>query len=107
MMLPEPIAITPVFTTQIYAFADAHHIPVAGEEIQNTELGPIFNIIPDSNAVGQLAAPLADKIFKGTPAGSIPVVTPELRFEINQKALTRLGLTASESLLSVADKVVH
>ncbi len=107
LTIPEPISILPPFIDQIYDFAEVHKIPVAGTVVTDSEKGPIFSLIPNSFEMGTLVAPLADKIFKGTPVGTIPVVTPESEFSINLKALARLGLTASEGLLSTADKIVH
>ena len=45
--------------------------------------------------IGSLAALLADKIFKGTQAGTIPVVTPEAYLTINYKMAQELGLNVS------------
>ena len=57
--------------------------------------------------IGSLAAPLADKIFKGTPAGTIPVVTPEAYLTINYKVAQELGLNVSEGLLSRANEIIR
>jgi len=54
-----------------------------------------------------LAAPLADKIFKGTPAGTIPVVSAENFVQFHYTAAQRLGVTIPEGLLSQADEVVR
>jgi putative tryptophan/tyrosine transport system substrate-binding protein len=50
---------------------------------------------------------MADKIFKGTPAGTIPVVTSESYFQINIKATNALGVTVPAGLLKQADKVIQ
>jgi putative ABC transport system substrate-binding protein len=50
---------------------------------------------------------LADKIFKGTPAGEIPVLTPEQDLWINYTAAQELGLTVPESLLSQATNIIR
>ena len=107
LMIPEPISIIPPFEDQIYAFADQHHIPVVAADILDTDTGPIFGLIPDSANVGALAAPLADKIFHGTPPGDIPFATPETKFEINYRVIKKLGLSVDQSLLSTADLIVH
>jgi putative tryptophan/tyrosine transport system substrate-binding protein len=57
--------------------------------------------------MGALAAPSADKIFKGTPAGNIPIVTPEAKLFINYKLIQELGLNASEGLLVQADEIIR
>jgi len=56
---------------------------------------------------GVLAAPLADKILKGTLANSIPLVTPEARLRLNLKQAEQLGLTVPESLLKQAVEVIR
>jgi putative tryptophan/tyrosine transport system substrate-binding protein len=57
--------------------------------------------------VGELAAPLADKILKGAPAGTTPVVTPEQTLTINNKVAEQLGLTVPEGLLSMANEIIR
>jgi len=107
VLIPEPVSVFPTYTGPLYAFADKHMLPVAGAAISDADTGPIFSLIPDSFTIGQLAAPLADKIFKGIPAGTLPVVTPQSVFKINYKVAQKLKLTISADLLSTADKVVH
>lgn len=107
LTIPEPLSILPPFISQIYAFADAHKLPVAGAEVHADATGPIFSSIPDSAGFGELAAPLADKIFKGADPGSIPIVTPGSVFSVNYKVAQRLGLDLGENLLSTADVIIH
>ena len=107
LLMSEPISILPLFSNQIYAFAEAHRIPIAGVIVQDDDRGPVFGVVPSSFEMGTLAAPMADKIFKGIPAGTIPIATPELVFEISYKVIQRLGLTVSEDLLSTASRIVH
>ncbi len=104
LVLPQPLAGIPALIDPIYAFANTHNLPIGGA-IDPKSPQSLFNLIPDSFQMGELAAPLADKIFKGAYPGSIPMVTPELLLEINYKAVTRLGLTVEESLLNTAYKI--
>ena len=67
----------------------------------------IFSYICDGVESGGLAAIIADKILRGTPAGAISVVTPEAHLKINYKAVQELGLTVPESLLSRADEIIR
>ena len=53
------------------------------------------------------ATPLADKIFKGTPPSTIPVVTPNQDLYINYKVAQELGLTIPEGLLSQATQIIR
>ena len=48
-----------------------------------------------------------DKVLRGIPAGTIPVVTPEANLLINYKKTQELGLTVSEGLLNIADEVIY
>lgn len=105
LMIPEPVSIVPPFSDPIYEFADARKIPVAGVVILKADHGPLFSLIPQSEEFGRLAAPLADKIFRGVDPGTIPIATPESRLEINYRAIQKLGLTVSESLLATADEI--
>jgi putative ABC transport system substrate-binding protein len=107
LLIAEPLAVTPAFYNEVYAYGDLHKMPIAGGPITDTATGSMFSLIADSFNVGELAAPLADKIFKGTPAGNIPIVSPELVLQINDKAIQRLGLTIDPGLLSTASKIVH
>jgi ABC-type uncharacterized transport system substrate-binding protein len=107
LTIPEPLSIVSPFIDQIYVFADAHGMAMGGAVILGSDKGPIFSLIPDAYSMGRLAAPLADKIFKGTSAGEIPIVTPDFVFQINDKAVQRLHVKVSDTLLSTADKVVH
>ena len=91
----------------ITKFAKKHTIPVGGCMSNTAEAGAIFSYFPDSINQGMLAAGSADKILRGMPAGTIPVITPENFLRINYRALTELGLTASESLLGMAEKIIR
>jgi putative tryptophan/tyrosine transport system substrate-binding protein len=93
--------------TEIIIFANKHKLPVAGCMSNTVNAGAIFSFFPESINQGMLAAASADKIFKGTPAGTISVITPENYLIINYKAAQELGLTVPEGLLSQADKIIR
>ncbi len=107
LILSQPLAGDPEFMNPIYDFADKHGIPVGGVIDTQTPQSSrgLFSLIPEPFHMGELTAPLADKIFRGTDPGSIPIVTPEMFLEINSRAVTRLGLTINESLLNIANKI--
>jgi len=71
----------------ITKFAKKHTIPVGGCMSNTAEAGAIFSYFPDSINQGMLAAGSADKILRGMPAGTIPVITPENFLRINYRAL--------------------
>ena len=91
----------------ISQFASEHHIPIAGSAAFEADAGAVLSYIPNYMKTGTLAAPLADKIFKGTAPGSIPVVTPESSLRINYKVAQGLELTVPEGLLKQADEIIR
>jgi putative ABC transport system substrate-binding protein len=88
-------------------FAKEHKVPLCAGVFSTVQQGAVCGNSPDLVGVGELAAPLADKILKGTPAGTIPVVTPEQELYINYKVAQELGLTVPESLLRQAKEIVR
>jgi ABC-type uncharacterized transport system substrate-binding protein len=67
----------------------------------------IFSVNADITTTGKQAAMPADKILKGTPAGSITVVSARPYFQLNYKAAQELGLSVSKGLLSKADEIIR
>jgi len=107
MFLVEPLAVTLDDYLVIAKFAYEHKIPLGGAFMPVEGYESIFGVNVKSYDTGLLAAPLADKIFKGTPAGTIPVVSAENFVQFHYTAAQRLGVTIPESLLSQADEVVR
>lgn len=105
--IAEPLSVIPVTNEALFRFAEKHKIPIGASVITEADYGPMFSLGPNSKEIGRLAAPLADKIFRGIDAGTIPVVTPESDLNINFKAAQKLGITISESLLSIAHRIVR
>lgn len=67
----------------------------------------IFGLVPEAVPRGRQAAYLADKIFKGTPAGKIPVVTAPYLFHFNYRQTQKIGLEADEESLRQADIIIR
>jgi putative ABC transport system substrate-binding protein len=88
-------------------FAKEHNIPVAGGIGFQAKAGALFINTTDMANVGALAASIADKVLKGTPPGTIPVVTPEQNLTINYKVAQQLGLTVPEGLLNLANEIIR
>jgi putative ABC transport system substrate-binding protein len=88
-------------------FGKAHKIPVDGSNIATMMNGAIFSFMGDLKASGGLAAVTADKILKGTPAGTIPVMTTEEQLRINYKVIKELGLTVPDELMTIAVEVIR
>lgn len=107
ILMPDSLNHSPAGWKEIKTFAAKHRVPIGGSFMYTVEGGSVFGNANDLFKVGELAAPLADKIFRGIPAGSIPVVTPEQDLWINYTVAQELGLTVPEGLLSMADKVIR
>ncbi len=107
LFIPEPLSITPDAFLVMAKFADEHEIPVGGAFMEAEGYASIFGVTINVRDVGRQSAPLADKILKGTPAGSIPVFSAENFIQINYKAVQNLGLEVPQGLLLQADEVVR
>ena len=103
----EPLAVTPEPFAVMGKFAYEYNIPIGGALMAAEGYDSVFGVNVNSFDSGKLAAPLADKIFRGTPAGEIPVVSAENFIQINYTAAQELGLTVPESLLREADEVIR
>ena len=108
LMIAEPLAITPVFYDPLGKFSYEHQIPIGGALMNvGGDYASIFGLLPDPKVSGEQAALLADKTLKGTPAGTIPVVTTESDFRINYAAAQALGVTIPDGLLKQAVEVIR
>jgi len=104
LIVPEPLTAIPEVFTALADFAGKHNIPMGGAFIAE---GSLFGYTPNAFKVGIQAAAIADKIFKGTPPGVIPIATAENDLIINFKLAKEKGFTISEALLSRAQKIVR
>jgi putative tryptophan/tyrosine transport system substrate-binding protein len=107
LIMPEFLNHTPDGFSAIINFANEHKVPLGGGAPFTVDLGAIFTFHPDFYETGMLAATLIDKIFKGTPAGTIPVASPESHLLINYRVIKELGLPVSEGLLSRAKMIIR
>ena len=107
LTMPDSFNTSPDGFAVLSKFAAAHNLPLAGGLASQAQQGALFINGTDFNNVGELAAPLADKVLKGIPAGTIPVVTPEQTLIINNKVAQALGITVPAGLLNQADQVIH
>jgi putative ABC transport system substrate-binding protein len=105
LMMPDMLTHSSEGLKEILEFASEHKVPVAGS--MASDLGAVFSYSPDTFEMGTLAAIQADKIFKGTPAGTIMVITPTLYLRLNYKVITELGLDVSEGLLRNAKEILR
>jgi len=107
LMIAEPLGITAPFYDVLSTFAYDHHLPIGGALMESNGNSSVFGLLPQAEVTGEQAALLADKIFKGTSAGIIPVVTADGYFQINYKAAQALGVTIPEGLLKQADQIIR
>ncbi len=107
ILMPDLFNHSPDGWALISGFAAEHKVPLGGSFIYTVEQGALFGNANNLYKVGELAAPLADKIFRGTSAGTIPVVTPDQDLYINYKVAQELGLTVPESLLAQAAEIIR
>lgn len=107
LFLSEPLAVTPDFFVVMGQFAHEHKIPMGGAYVEMAGYSSLFGVVPNAFDSGKLTAGVADKILKGTPAGTIPVVSPEHFIQISYKEAQRLELTVPESLLIQANEIIR
>ena len=107
LFIAEPLAVTPDAFLVMARFAAEHRIPIGGALMEMEGYGSIFGVNVDATEAGKRAASLADKILRGTPAGTIPVVSAENFLQINYSVAQELGVTVSESLLGQADEILR
>lgn len=106
-ILPEYLTQTPAGWGVLSKFAKEHRLPLVGSMLFSADIGGIFSYCVDFFEVGTQTAPIADKVLKGTPAGTIALATPEAHLRINYKLIQELGFNASEGLLSRADEIIR
>ena len=107
LMLAEPLTLTPDDFTAIGKFAADHKLLLGGTSVTMGGYSTVFGVVVDNIAVGQQAAPLADKILKGTTAGTIPLASADSFLKINYKAAQVLHLTVPDGLLRQAVEVAR
>lgn len=103
----DPILQSKESMTAIMAFANEHKLPVAANTAQQVRNGALLTYAADIVHTGQLAAPLADQILKGTKAGMIPIAYNEPVLFLNYQTAQTLGLAIDESILAQAVEIVR
>jgi putative ABC transport system substrate-binding protein len=107
LFIPEPLSCTNDAYAVMGKFAYEHKMPIGGIMMQVGKYGSIFGINVDVPKTGRQAAILADKILRGTPASTIPVVSSESYLEINYKVAKEFGINVSEGLLARAGNIIR
>jgi putative tryptophan/tyrosine transport system substrate-binding protein len=107
LCLPETLVQTPEGFALLSEFAARHKVPIGGLIPWEIRQGAVYTSGIDMREMGRLAAPLADKVLRGTKAGTIPVVSPELHLRINYKLALELGIIVPKGLLLQADEIIR
>jgi putative ABC transport system substrate-binding protein len=107
LFISEPLARTPAVFPKVAKFAADHKLPFGGAHASMEGYTSLFGVATDNAAVGSLAAQQADKVLKGIPVGTIPVLSAESYFRLNYKVVQEFGLTVPEGLLRSANEVVR
>jgi putative tryptophan/tyrosine transport system substrate-binding protein len=107
LFLAEPLTVTTATFAVLGKFAAEYNLPLFGAIMSSGDYETVFGLNVDIIAVGRQAAPLADKIFKGVPAGTIPVVSAENYLQINYRNAQKLGITIPEGLLQQANAIIR
>ena len=107
LAIAEPLFVTPDAFEVLGKFAYEYKIPIGGALMSAGGYDAIFGVNVNNIATGKQAAPLVDKILRGTSAGTIPVVSAESFLQINYKAAQKLGVKVSEGLLRRANEVIR
>ncbi|OGG11479.1 hypothetical protein A2Z00_02955 [Candidatus Gottesmanbacteria bacterium RBG_13_45_10] len=107
VFIPESLSTMKDAFAAIAKYTRAKKIPIGGSSVATADFATLFAVTVDSVEIGKLAAHLADKIFRGISAGTIPVVSPETFLIVNNKTATELGITLSNNILSKANKVIR
>lgn len=80
------------------------NIPTFMPILEEVEEGGLFSYSADLFAVGEQAAGIADKIFKGTKPADIPIEFPNKNIlSFNLKTAREAGITIPESLLVISE----
>jgi len=107
LTIAEPLCVTPDAFEVLGKFAAKHDIQIGGALMISNDYRSIFGVSTDNKAVGKQAALLADKILKGTPAGTIMVASAENFIQINYNLTQELKLNVSEDLLAQANEIIR
>jgi putative ABC transport system substrate-binding protein len=107
LSLVEPLSVVPEVFTVTAKFAYEHQLPLGGVYYATDEYASIFGVNVDLFESGKLAAPLADKIFKGTQAGTIPAVSPEHFIQIDYGTAQQFGLNVPDGILKQANEIIR
>jgi ABC-type uncharacterized transport system substrate-binding protein len=81
---------------------------IYGHTKRSVQQGALVSVNNDAQRVGTLVVAMADKVFKGQDAGSIPIIAPKnFNLYINMKTANKLELVVPSHLLMIAGENVY
>jgi putative ABC transport system substrate-binding protein len=93
---------------RVIDYAEKHRLPAIYEFVSLAHDGGLMAYGPDTDAVFDRAAGLADRILKGAKPADLPLELPtRFQFAVNLKTAKAIGLTIPESILLRADDVIE
>ena len=104
--MPGTIITLPDNFTTLVKFSRIHKIPIDATLAPMVDRGALLNYATNNIEIGQQAAVIADKILKGTPAGTIPVTMDNNHLRINYKVAQEYGIKIPESILRKASEII-
>ncbi len=108
LFMPDLIALSQEASSAIITFADAHRVPVIGGPAALLRSGgSIISAATDIIDQSREAASLVSRIFNGTPAGTIPLMSTEPLLYVNYRKARELGLTIPQGLLKQASEIIQ
>jgi len=105
MTLSEPLSVTPDFFKIYGKFALDNKVVLGGALFVVDDYGTLYGVNMDIGKSGKDCAIIVNKIFNGTKAGKIPVISADNYIEIDYKRAVRLGYNIPDSVIKQADKV--
>ncbi len=92
---------------QLIAASLERKIPLSASGLSFVEKGMLFSFGHRHKVNGQLAARLADQIFKGADPAELPVERAEMFLSVNLEVAKTLGLEISDDVLEAADTIIR
>ncbi len=104
-LLPDAMIVAPMREWVDVTIRRKLPLSVANEEA--VEMGALMSYGFNFFEAGRNAARLADHIIRGTPAGDLPVATPDFFLTLNLETAEAIGLDITETVLRQAGRVIR
>jgi len=106
--LNDPLVYNPETARSLLLFSLRNRIPMIGPSAAWVRAGALYALERDYQDVGVQCAQLTDTILSGlAPADVAPVPPRKVRYTINARTATELGVTVPAAILRGAAEVVH